>query len=302
MRWLGLKSVVSLVVLTVMVAAGGAGAREGGGRRLTEAQIKKIQERMAKRQAARGGRSGGKLTPGKASLSLVAAAYKEGEAAFKAENFAGAFEHFIDVAACKDIKGAAGYAEKSRARLLEMEKMAAAKLEEAKLAKLKGKGPEALEIVKLLLEKFPYCRAAGEAADLLMTLRSDPRVAAAVALLEAEELDKAGKYPEAAAAYAAVMKKYPDSVQALKAKLRLKAMKADEEIAKAIEEGAKAAADQECPKIMVMARNYAMNELPAQARALYQKIIRKYPDSDYAKEARAKLAALKKAPKPGARK
>lgn len=301
MRWLGLKSVVSLVILAVMVAAGSAGAREGG-RKLSEEQIKKLKERMAKRQAARGGKAGGKLTPGKASLSLVAAAYKEGEAAFKAENFAGAFEHFIDVAACKDIKGAAGYAEKSRARLLEMEKMAAAKLAEARLAKLKVKGPEALEIVKLLLEKFPYCRAAGEAADLLMTLRSDPRVAAAVELLEAEELDKAGKYPEAAAAYAAVMKKYPDSVQALKAKLRLKAMKADEEIAKAIEEGATAAAAEECPKIMVMARNYAMNELPAQARALYQKIIRKYPDSDYAKEAREKLAALKKAPKPGARK
>ncbi len=285
-------AVIGLVA--VIAAAGAAGARERGGRRLTEEQMKKIKERMAKR-----GKTSrrGKLTPGKASLSLVAGAYKEGEAAFKAENFTGAYEQFIDVAACKDVKGAAGYAAKARARLLEMEKMASSKLEEAKLARLKGKGAEALDIVKLLLEKFPYCKSAEGAGDLLVTLRANPRVAAAVALLEAEELDKAAKYPQAAAAYAAVMKKFPESVQALKAKLRLKAMMADEEIAKAVKEGASAAADEECPKLMLMARNYEANKLPAQARALYEKLIRKYPGTEYAKEAGKKLAALKKAPK-----
>jgi hypothetical protein len=256
-------------------------------RKLTDAQLKKLQDRIAKRRSSRSGKSKG--TTGVAS---VAGLYKEGEAAFKAENFAGAYEHFVDVAACRDVKGASGYAAKARARLLTMEKAAADKLEEAKLARLQGKGAESLEIVKVLLEKYPYTRAAAGANDLLITLSANPRVAAAVALVKAEESDKAARYAEAAKAYAGIMSKYPGTVQALKSKLRLKAMKADEEIAKAIKDAAKSVADIECPKLLIMARNYTMNKMYPQARALYEKLLKKYPASEYAAQAKGALKEI----------
>ncbi len=262
--------------------------RTRGSRNLSEARIKKLQERIAKQRGAKGGKS-----EGATGVASVADLYKEGEAAFKAENFAAAYEHFVDVAACREVKGASGYATKAQARLLEMERAAADKLEEAKLARIQGKGTESLEIVKLLLEKYPYTRAAGSANDLLITLSGNPRVAAAVALVKAEEADKATKYAEAAKAYAAIMSKYPGSVQALKSKLRLKAMNADEEIAVAIKDAAKSVADIECPKLMIMARNYTMNKMYAQARALYERLIKKYPASEYATQAREALKDIK---------
>jgi len=248
------------------------------GRKLTPAQIKKLKERIAKMRGSGGAKGAG-------SAANVSALYKEAEAAYKAEKFASAYEYYVDIAACKEVKGASGYAAKARARLLELEKAADDKLEEAKLARIQGKGAESLEIVKVLLEKYPYTEAAAGANDLLVMLSSNPRVAAAVALVKAEELDKAARYPEAAKAYSEIMVKYPGSVQALKSKLRLKAMKADEEIAKAIKDSAKSAADVECPRMLIMARNYAMNRMYPQARGLYRKLIKKYPKSDYAAQA-----------------
>ncbi len=293
MRTMAAKFLTSTVICTLVLVcaearaadkSGGSGRNKssGRGRRLTPDQIKKLKERIAKMRGSRGQK-------GSSSSSNAAALYKEAEAAYKAENFASAYEYYVDVAACKDVKGASGYAAKSRARLLEIEKAAADKLEEAKLARIQGKGAESLEIVKLLLEKYPYTKAAESANDLLVTLSSNPRVAAAVALVKAEELDKAAKYPEAAKAYAEIMSKFPDSVQALKSKLRLKAMKADEEIAKAIKDSASSAADIECPKLLVMGRNYAMNKMYAQAKGLYRKLIEKYPKSEYAAQAREAL-------------
>jgi tetratricopeptide (TPR) repeat protein len=279
------------LVLPGAALAAGGGDRKGGGkssRKLSPAQLKKLREQITKRRGRKGG-----LSPKNASLASITTLYKEGEAAMKAENFASAYECFVDVAACKDVKGAASFAQKARSNLLKMEKDAAQKLEEAKLAKLQGKGAEALEAVKLLLEKYPYTKAAEGANDLLITLSNNPRVAAAVALVKAEELDKATEYAKAAKAYVAIMKKYPKSVQALKAKLRLKQMKEDEEISKVIAEAEKSAADTQCPKLMIMARNYAMNKMYPQARGLYQKVVKQYPDTEHAKEAKEALKEIK---------
>jgi tetratricopeptide (TPR) repeat protein len=263
-----------------------------GRRQLTPEQIEKIKERLNQSLARRGG-AGGKLS-GKSSASEVANVFKAGEAAYKDEKFPAAYEYFADVAACKDIQGAANYAAKARDYLLKMEQAAAEKLDEAKLARLQDKGPEALDTVKVLLESYPYCRAAEEANGLLITLSMDPRVAAEVAFLQAKALDDAAKYLEAAEAYVKVTKRYPDSVPALKAQVRLKAMKSDEAIAEVIKEAERAVVEKECPKTMIMARNYAMNGLYPQARELYQKVIGQYPDTDYAKEAAEALEELKK--------
>ncbi len=294
-------SVTGLSGLVSGVPAARAG--QAGGRELTQEEINKINERINNRRSSRNNKQTpkGKLNPKNASTREVANIYKEAEAAFKAEQFPSAFEYFADVAACKEVPGAANYATKARDYLIKMERAATAKLEEAKMARLQGKGAEALEIIKLLLEQYPYCRAAEQANDLLITLSANPRVAAEVALLKASELDKAAKYPEAARAYAKVMEKYPKSVQALKAKLRLKAMKGDPEIAKLLEEAEKAAEAAECPRLMIMARNYKRNKMYAQARLIYEKVIKNYPDTDYAAQAKQALeevkAAERKSPK-----
>lgn len=264
---------------------------------LTDDQLKQLKDRFAQHQKDRAGRAGaadagGPLDPKKASLNLVAEAFKAGEAAFKAENYPGAFEYLVDVAACAGIPGAANFADQARAMILEMEKMAADKLEEAKLKKLQGDGLGALEIIKLLIEKFYFTKVIDEARNLLVVLATDPRIAAAADLLAAEELDTAGKYAEAAAKYQVIMKKYPDSVQALKGKLRLEAMKKDEAIAAAMREGAGKTADLECPKLLGEARNFLANDMPDRAKPLYRKVIENYPDSEYAKEAKTALEEL----------
>ncbi|HOX07156.1 MAG TPA: tetratricopeptide repeat protein [Planctomycetota bacterium] len=275
---------------------GSAGGTRGGGRRgqLTDEQIQQLRERFEQRQKEKGGNQPGAagLDPKKASTAMVAEAFKSGETAYKAENYPGAFEFLVDVAACAHIQGAAAFADKSRAMILEMEKMAADKLEEARLKKLQGDGPGALEILKVLREKFYFTRVADEANNLLVALATDPRVAAAVDMIKAEEADTAGRYAEAAEKYESIMKKFPESVQALKAKLRLEAMKKDEAIAAAIKEGAGKAADTACPKWLATARNYLANGRTDQARPYFQKVIENYPDSAYAKEAQQALDEL----------
>jgi len=271
------------------------GGRHRG--QLTDEQLQQLRDKFAQRQAeraARGGTAGAVgtaagLDPKKANLTLVAEAFKAGEAAFKAENYPGAFEYLVDVAACAHIQGAANFSNQARGRILEMEKMAADKLEEARLKKLQGDGPGALEVLKILREKFYFTKVADEAANLLQALASDPRVAASVDMMAAEESDGAGRYAEAAGRYETVMKKYPESVQALKAKLRLEAMRKDEAIAAAIKEGVDKSAESTCPGILAMARNFVANGRQDKARPLFQKVVDSFPESEYAKEAQKAL-------------
>jgi hypothetical protein len=275
-------------------AGGDTGTKKGRGS-LTDEQLQQLRDRMEQRRkdrAGQAGKQGAALDPQKASAAAIGEAFKAGEAAFKAENYPVAFEFFVDVAACAQVQGAANFVDQARGRLLEMERMAADKLDEAKLKKLQADGPGALGIVRLLLEKFYFTRSADEGRNLMMGLAADPRVAAAVAMLAAEDLDSAGKYYDAAARYQALMKKYPDSVQALKAKLRLEAMSKDEAIAAALKEGAGKAAEVECPKLLAAARNFLANGLPDRARPLFQKVVEGYPETEYAKEAKQALDEL----------
>jgi tetratricopeptide (TPR) repeat protein len=232
------------------------------------------------------------LDPKKSAVADVAAAYKAGEAAFKAENYPGAYEYLVDVAACGQIQGAENFVEQARDLLQQMEKMASDKLEEAKLKKLQGEAAGAMEILKVLVAQFSFSKAAGDARELLNSLAADPRVAAAAQLLQAEDLDNGGNYPEAVAKYRDLTKKYPDSVQALKAKLRLEAMEKDEEISAALKEAAAKAAEADCTKWLKTARNYAANGMVDQARLLFRKVIDNYPDTEYAAEARKAIEEL----------
>jgi len=285
--WIGLALTACVVVSGAPAAEdGGSGDGKGrGGRRgqLTDEQIQQLKERFEQRQKERGGktatRAGGGTRPKKAKSGAGRRAFKAGEAAFKAENYPGAFENnLVDVAAARISRGPP-LRDQSRARILEMGEDGRRQARGGQAQEAPGRRAGALEVLKVLREKFYFTKVADEANNLLTTLATDPRVAAAVDMISAEDADTAGRYAEAAEKYEAIMKKYPDSVQALKAKLRLEAMKKDEAIAAAIKEGVGKTADAKCPGWLATGRNFVANGKPDQARPHFQKVIDNFPDS-----------------------
>lgn len=262
-------------------------------RQLTDEQIAQIRERAAARRQRRGGEAGASAAQGaQGQGGDLAKVMARGEEALKAEDYVSAYDALLDVAAHRQVKGAEALAEQARGRLGEMEAIAAAKLEEAKLKKFKGAYLEALEILKVLLEKFPYSRAADEGRALLAALAGEPRVAAAAALLAAEEADAAARYAEAVEKYKAIMDKFPESVEALKSKLRVEAMNKDETIAAALKEEQAKRADTFAPVWLGNARNLALNGMLPQARAEYQRVIEAFPGTEHAETAGKALAEL----------
>jgi tetratricopeptide (TPR) repeat protein len=265
----------------------GIGAETGG-----DDQIQQALERIGRARGRSNQGGAADVGRGNSSAREIGELFKQAEAAMKAEQFGVAYEYYATVATCRAVPGAEAMADRARARLLEIDKLAYARLEEARLARLQGKPVEALDILKELLGKYPYCRGADEARGLLESMSTEPRVAAEVAILKAFELDGAGKYAEAAAAYAAIVKGYPESVPALKAELRLRAMRENPEIAAVIAEGVASSGGAEAVKLLRQANNFHMNGLNDRARPLYEELCRKYPDSEEAGEAKGKLAEM----------
>ncbi len=213
---------------------------------------------------------------------------KAGEAALQSEDYSAAFRRLTAVTAAARNEATSGFAERARTLIQKIEDVAAGKLGEARLRKLRGDDPGALAAAREVLERFAFSRAAEGARALL----ADPRLAALSGLAEAEELDRARSYSEAIAAYRELVRSHPESVPAFKARLRLEAMAKDPTIAAVLKEAADKAADASCPGWLIMARNYRDNGRPEEARELLRKVIASSPDSDYAREAGRMLEEL----------
>ena len=224
-----------------------------------------------------------------ASLALLARNVASGEAAMKAGDYLRARERLEGVTALPQVEGSAQWADRAREILGKIEGLAAEELDQVKLLKLQGREPEALEVLKSILGKFSRTKAAEEAH---LILANDPRIAATAELLAVEGLDRGGLYAEAAARYAELIKRFPESVQALKARLRLEAMQKDPVITTTIKEQSRRSAEAACPGWLALARSYLDNNLPDQARALLQKVVTNCPDSEYAAEARQALTKI----------
>jgi thiol-disulfide isomerase/thioredoxin len=181
-------------------------------------------------------------------------------------------------------------ADRAAARLAEAEKCIA--------AKDYLPATQALADVQALGAGTP---AAEKAAGLLKNLMADETARAAV--------EQGRRENEASAALAEIEKKgaaspaetlkalddlaarFPGTKAGQAAAERAKTMRADPALVKKVQNEA---ADKECKGWLSMARNFASAGLPDKARPFLEQIIQKYPDTDYAREARDLLAKIEK--------
>jgi tetratricopeptide (TPR) repeat protein len=283
----GIAGILALTIFLGIFQPEVSSARE-----LSSKQLAAIKKRLSQRNSSKNSSNNSKKK--NTNLTGINELYKLAEAAYKEENFPTAYEYFFHVSACKEIKGASSLAAKSHERLLVMENVARDQFDKALKANLLGNFSQALEIIKELLKSYPYTKAAEEASSLLLALQKNPRVAAKAALVIAQDKDASEDYPKALCLYKELMTKYPDSVEALKCKIRIKAMLEDEAIVAALKTQAQTEGEEARPKMLRKANNFLSNGMNSQAQAIFNKIIKKYPDSEEAKEAREKLAEIKK--------
>jgi hypothetical protein len=106
---------------------------------------------------------------------------------------------------------------------------------------------------------------------------------------DAREHDANGKFAEAYKAYARLAKENPDSDYSRVAEARIKELKADSRLAKAI---ADAEVGAEARSLLARARNFANARMNDKAIPEFQKIIAKFPGTSYADQAQRELERL----------
>jgi len=108
-------------------------------------------------------------------------------------------------------------------------------------------------------------------------------------LEKARGYDEEGKYADAFRAYARLAKENPDSDYAREAERRIKKLRDDPNLAKAI---ADAEAGGEARSMLTRARNFAMGKITDKAIPEYEKIILRFPGTTYADSAQRELDKL----------
>lgn len=113
--------------------------------------------------------------------------------------------------------------------------------------------------------------------------------AAKSAYKKASKLYKKKKYSAAFDAYEKTAKKYKGTKYAKKAKAKLKKIKSNKKIMAKIR---RAVTKKKCENWLQLARALAENGKREDAIEYYERIIKKYPDSKYAKRAREEMAEI----------
>jgi len=119
--------------------------------------------------------------------------------------------------------------------------------------------------------------------------RREQQAADAVNAVEAKRSD----IPPASLlkAYESLAATYADTEAGRTAGQRAKAMRSDTALMSRI---ANEAAEKDCPGWLSMARNFIKADLPDKARLYLEKVVKTYPDTSYAAEAKEMLEAMKK--------
>ncbi|KPK80387.1 MAG: hypothetical protein AMJ81_12155 [Phycisphaerae bacterium SM23_33] len=140
------------------------------------------------------------------------------------------------------------------------------------------------------------------AQQQLAQLKSDPAIQAAIAQAElddkADGLEAQAKAAEAKKDYATALRLYEQYLAGFakagrfaQVKAHLEAMKADKKIMARVRQQE---ADRECRGWLGIADNYINAGLNAKAETYLRKIIKEYPDTDWAAQARQRLAKIGK--------
>jgi TolA-binding protein len=247
----------------------------------------------------------------KESAEAIKAAFKKGEEAFREQRYSAAYLHFSSVASCASkSKDSAALVAKAKAKAVEIEAMAEEKYQLGKVLMMKGQSKEAAAALLEVAESFGYCPAAKRARSLLLRLRSTPSVAASLRYSDGKAQEDAENYLEALRIYDEVMRRWPDELAALRARVASKKVRRDPEKMATRREAFEEDADRRCPTLIAMAKSFLMNlevlaaskgdvseaaaELKLQAAEKLQRVIREYPGTTYAKRAAKAAEALSK--------
>lgn len=257
---------------------------------LRQLQDKRNKAREEKRKAE-------EKEAAKKSLESMKAAFKKGEEALREQRYSVAYLHFNSVASA-GAKGGSDLATKARAKAREIEAMAEAKLQLAKVLMMRHEMAEAAEAFLEVVENFGYCRSASEARVLLSRLRSTPSVAASLRYSDGKAQEDAENYLKALRIYDEVARRWPDELAALRARVAAKKVRRDPEKMVFHREALEAEAERKCPTLITMAKSFLMNlatleasedpdaetmaELKLQAVEKLQSVVREYPGTTYA--------------------
>ncbi|MBE3098497.1 MAG: redoxin domain-containing protein [Planctomycetes bacterium] len=147
----------------------------------------------------------------------------------------------------------------------------------------------------------PGSEQATQAEALLKVLLEDPKAKAAIeqgrrereAANLAAEIEKRGDRDPAALLKGLddLATRFPDTKAGKAAAEKAKALRADPDVMKKIQNDA---AEKDCKGWMSMAKNFIKAGLLEKARPYLEQVVQKYPDSDYAKEAKELLQKMNK--------
>jgi len=191
--------------------------------------------------------------------------------------------------------------ELAKARLAQLEKIAAERLQKAKETIEAKMYLEAYEALASIKQDFQGLNSSKEAEKQMVQLDADPLIKNEIerARLDrkakpyyqrAVDYEEQGKHLLAYITYKSIVESYANCPSGEKAKTRLKEIESDSSLMKII----KAMRERrDAKKLFDMAKNFEKNDFIDKAIIYYQKVLDEFPDSRYAKEAEKKVQELK---------
>jgi len=230
----------------------------------------------------------------KNNLDQIKEMDKKAETAWKEGQFAQADSLYHSIALAT-VPGSETYSEKARNRIVELEDKAKALVNEAEDLDTKQDFVKEVETLGVVVKQFPSAKIREVALRRLISLKSRPDVAGYVELAQAEGLEAEGRTVEAVNLYTAIAgnPRYEHSVPALKASRKLDELNKDEATREKIKAEITAKADKEAPVLLASAKNYVSNNRPKQAIEKLQQVVEKFPESQYAEQAKKQIDELK---------
>lgn len=236
----------------------------------------------------------GPVVPEK-ELQQMTALWEKGSAAYERGEYRTAIEALSAVASSKVDAEPVG---KARELLVDIARRGHELVAEARTLSNDGRYAEAIPQLKSLIEQFAGTSVSKDAQEVLIALLADPAVVAwqknsdASALLEkAEAAIKAKQYGSAMEMLKTIVANFGDTEAAESARGILHDLESDEAITRLIREEKMVS---QCRSWLSMARSFEMNGDYRRAAEYYDRVIKEYPDSSFAAEARSKKSEAEK--------
>lgn len=220
-------------------------------------------------------------------------AFERGKGAVEKKDFATALTE-LKAALAAGLFGADADAVK---RMLEdIEAKASEKLQEAAALEGKEKLGSAVRAYRECARGFKGTESAEKATQRMAEISDDPAIRkrlnaymAAKLLAAAQEAVSQKRYAAAVASLDTIAKRYADTEQAAEAKKLRDHLAADPAVAAGLKEGG---VRSEAERYLSLGDTYRRNKMLDKARAEYQKVVAKYPDTSFAQTAKERIAEI----------